>query len=397
MKTVIFIFCALLNFLAVAHEEHTLNSKNSFAISVAFDGHGKLWRVSVKDGFVLADVSDDFGKTFSAPVKVSPIPQKVGAEGEARPHIAIGPQGYIYLTWTEALKAPFSGYVWFVRSIDGGKSFEKPFIVHQDRAETTHRFDALNVSSDGKITVVWVDKRDLIAAKAAGKHYDGAAIYYAFSSDAGKSFLPEQKLADSTCECCRIALTNKPDGTVVAMWRHVFPGGERDHAIAEIKPNATPIIVRASFGHWKIDGCPHHGAALAYGAGFGYHMAYFDGAGDNPSLKYARMDGDAWVSSPPKKFGNMKNNAGHPSILSIGDAVWLVWKEQLGGSTNTSKGTAVYAMKSKDGGKSWEDAKLVFSSNDKADYPQLIENNGKVFLAINTIADGFKLLPMLEN
>ena len=181
------------------------------------------------------------------------------------------------------------------------------------------------------------------------------------------------------------------------MWRHVFPGGERDHAIAEIKPNATPIIVRASFGHWQIDGCPHHGAALAYGAGFGYHMAYFDGAGDNPSLKYARMDGEAWVSSPPKKFGNMKNNAGHPSILSIGDGVWLVWKEQLGGSTNTSKGTAVYAMKSNDGGKSWEDAKLVFSSNDKADYPQLIENNGKIILAINTIADGFKLLPMLEN
>jgi hypothetical protein len=54
-------------------------------------------------------------------------------------------------------------------------------------------------------------------------------------------------------------------------------------------------------------------------------------------------------------------------------------------------------MKSNDGGKSWEDPKLVFSSNDKADYPQLIENNGKVFLAINTVADGFKLLPMLEN
>jgi hypothetical protein len=397
MKIFFILVYILLSFNAYAHEGHTIDTKSTLAISVTFDGHGKLWRSSVKDGVVLADVSDDFGKTFSAPVKVTPTPQKVGAEGEARPKIAIGPQGYIYLTWTEALKAPFSGYVWFVRSIDGGKSFEKPFIVHHDRAEITHRFDALNVSTDGKITVAWVDKRDLIAAKTAGKHYEGAAIYYAFSSDAGKSFSPEQKLADSTCECCRIALTNKPDGTVVAMWRHVFAGGERDHAIAELTTNTAPVIVRASFGHWQIDGCPHHGAALAYGAGFGYHMAYFDGAGDNPSLKYARMDGEAWVSSPPKKFGNMKNNAGHPSILSIGDAVWLVWKEQMDVSTNTTKGTAVYAMKSNDGGKSWEDAKLVFSSNDKADYPQIIENKGKVFLAINTVADGFKLIPLMEN
>ncbi|MFM9834487.1 MAG: sialidase family protein, partial [Methylophilaceae bacterium] len=266
MKRLFVLFFTFLSFHALAHEGHTMESKNTLAVSVAIDSHGKLWRASVKDGFVMVDASDDLGKTFSTPLKVNPTAQKIGAEGEARPKIVIGTQGNIYLTWTEALKAPFSGYVWFARSVDGGNSFEKPILAHQDRAEITHRFDALNVSPDGKVTVAWVDKRDLIAAKAAGKPYDGAAIYYAISNDAGKSFVPEQKLVDSSCECCRIALTNKPDGTVVAMWRHVFAGGERDHAIAEITPNAAPVIVRASFGHWQIDGCPHHGAALAYGS-----------------------------------------------------------------------------------------------------------------------------------
>lgn len=392
MRYLMILLCqCILVFHCLAHEEHTMPQKSTLAISVAFDAQGTLWRASVKDGFVVVDGSRDLGNTFSMPVIVNPAPQKIGADGEARPKIAISQKGLIYVTWTEALKKPFSGYVWFARSVDGGKSFDKPYIVHQDRAEITHRFDALNVGPDGKITVAWVDKRDLIAAKADGKPYNGAAIYYAVSNDAGKSFAPEQKLADSSCECCRIALANKADGTVVAMWRHVFAGSERDHAIAEIKPNTVPVIVRASFGHWKIDGCPHHGGTLAEGAGFGYHMAYFDGAGDNPSLMYARMDGDSWVSSPPKKFGNMKNGAGHPSLLSLGDKVWLVW-----GETNAAKSVEIYAMKSEDGGKNWNAAKLVFSTEGKADYPQLAETKGSVYLAINTAVDGLKVVALTE-
>jgi hypothetical protein len=57
------------------------------------------------------------------------------------------------------------------------------------------------------------------------------------------------------------------------MWRHVFEGSERDHMMAEI-PSNTPTLEakqdvatrRVTFGHWVIDGCPHHGAALAVGA-----------------------------------------------------------------------------------------------------------------------------------
>ncbi|MDD1605739.1 MAG: hypothetical protein LUP96_03420, partial [Methylococcaceae bacterium] len=126
-----------LNIPAYAHEEHTSPSKSMLAISVAFDAQGDLWRASVKDDFVVVDVSQDLGKSFSKPIQINLQPQKIGADGEARPKIAIGPEGNIYLTWTEALKKPFSGYIWFARSIDQGKTFEKPYIVHQDRAEIT--------------------------------------------------------------------------------------------------------------------------------------------------------------------------------------------------------------------------------------------------------------------
>ena len=384
-----------------AHEEHTQHQFSNLAVSVAFDANGNLWRARAKDDFVLVDMSRDLGKSFAKPIAINPIAQKISADGEARPKIVIGPEGNIYLTWTEALKTPFSGYVWFVRSINSGKSFDKPLIVHQDRSEITHRFDALNVAPNGNVTVTWVDKRDLIAANAANKPYDGAAIYYAVSSNRGASFSVEQKLADSSCECCRIVTTNKPDGTVVAMWRHVFAGSERDHMLAEIpqltksgQPISAPMLKRATFGHWQIDGCPHHGAAIASGGEgkdwWGYHMAYFDGNDKKPGLYYSRMDGVAWASSPPKKFGNNKNQAGHPALLAMGDQVWLVWREiEL---KNNMAHQSIVGMFSDDGGRSWKDAKVLATSMGKTDYPQLVGFQGKTYLAWNTVDEGFLLL-----
>ena len=394
IKLMLLLACTQLH----AHEEHTKQQTGKLAVSLAFDAQGDLWRVAEKDGYIWLDTSHDLGKTFSKPVQVNPQPQKIGADGEARPKIAIGPQGRIYITWTEALKKPFAGYIWFARSTNQGNSFEKPYIVHQDRSEITHRFDALNISKNGKVTVAWVDKRDLIAAKATGKAYDGAAIYYAQSLDNGASFAAEQKLADGSCECCRIALTNKPDGTAVAMWRHVFAGSERDHMLAEIPRNAeqAPVVKRATFGRWKIDGCPHHGAALASGGEdkdwWGYHMAWFDGgnddAGKNASLFYARMDGEAWVSSPAKKFGNHKNQAGHPALLSIGEKVWLVWRE------TEAETNMIIGMFSDDGGRSWGEVKMIARTADQADYPQLITKGRQAYLAWNTLKDGLQLIPL---
>jgi len=392
IKFCLVFFCGL----ALAHEEHTKYQAGSLAVSVAMDAQGAVWRVTEKDGMVMVDVSRDLAKTFSKPLAVNSAPQKIAADGEARPKITIGPQGQVYITWTEALKQPYAGYIWFARSINQGKSFEKPFIVHQDRAEITHRFDSINLAKNGTITVSWVDKRDLIATKAAGKPYEGAAIYYARSLDNGASFVAEKKLADSSCECCRIAMTNKPDGTAVAMWRHVFAGNERDHMIAEIPNSASQpaVIKRATYGRWKIDGCPHHGAALVSGGEgqdwWGYHMAWFDGGNDangqSAGLYYARMDGVAWASTPAKKFAGSKNLAGHPALLSVGENVYLVWRE------SEAKTHKILGKYSDDGGRNWSEPKLLAESTGKADYPHLVSRDKQVYLAWQTAQEGLRLI-----
>ena len=379
-----------------AHEAHTQYQANHLAVSVAIDQRGQLWRASVKRGYVWVDKSNDLGKTFAKAVKVNPHPMKISADGEARPKIAISGDGIVYLTWTESLKAPYAGYIWFARSSTHGHQFDKPLIVHQDRAEITHRFDALHVAPNGDVTVTWVDKRDLLAAKVAGKPYEGAAIYYAVSTDKGLTFQPEQKLADNSCECCRIVTTNKPDGTVVALWRHVFEGSERDHMIAEVPAEKQKVMAhRATFGHWQIDGCPHHGAALASGGEgadwWGYHMAYFDGNDKHPGLYYSRMDGVAWVSSPAKKFGDNAKQAGHPSIVSVGKQVWVVWREIKDGQY------AIWGMLSEDEGKSWQAPKLWLSSAQKLDYPTLLLHQKQPYLVCNGQQLGLSVIPLLSS
>jgi len=370
-----------------SHETHPDVVTSSLAVSVTADYAGRVWMAQVKQGQVWVLASDDAGQHFNAGIAVNATPMNVAADAESRPMIAVDANGGMYVIWTELLKKNQASYLWFARSIDGGKHFEAPYLVHQHRAEMTHRYGALQVAADGAITVAWLDKRDMLAAKAAGKTYEGAAIYYAVSRDQGKSFGPEQKLADHSCECCRIAMASKPDGTVAMLWRHVFDGNERDHAMAEIGPQGHPVLVRASYGHWKLDGCPHHGAALAVGEGFGYHLAYFDGAGDKPGLRIARMDGQAWVTSPPRRFGDAKKNAGHPALLSVGDQVWLAWQE------HDSSGADIVAMASSDGGRTWDAPLVMLHSNGKLDYPQWLTLQGRATLVINSADKGLQLIP----
>jgi hypothetical protein len=385
MKTIKLIFSlALLMALvgnAGAHEGHYHG--RPLAVSVALDTQGNLWRASVKDGFVVVDKSLAFTPlSFTSPKNINEQTQKIGTSGDARPKIVIANNGNIYVTWTQALPAPYSGYIWFSRSIDGGKTFSQPSIVHQDRAEITHRFDALSVSASGRIYVAWVDKRDLIAAKKAKQSYDGAAIYYAVSDDQGASFSAEHKVADSSCECCRIAMLANEQGDAVMMWRHLFEGGVRDHAMAKVIANeTTPKVYRASFGNWKIDACPHHGPAIAKGGDWGYHMAGFDG-GDKAGLFYARMDGEAWVSSTAKRFGDANSQAGHPALISDGEQVWLAWKEM----TDTTG--QVKLVKSNDGGRSWDAPVVISQTKGKSDYPQLLLKDRQAYLAWNTELDG---------
>ena len=143
-KKIVFLLLILFCETSFSHEGHSHGP--SVVASVSFDKSGTLWRVREQQGFVIVDSSNDQGLNFSKSINVNTELQKIGTSGDARPKIAIGPEGNIYVTWTQTLSKPYTGYIWFARSKDRGKTFELPQIVHQDKSEITHRFDAINVN-----------------------------------------------------------------------------------------------------------------------------------------------------------------------------------------------------------------------------------------------------------
>lgn len=366
----------------------SLAKEQTMAVAAVFDAHGRLWRASVKDRHLRVDYSDDDGKTFSAAVQVNPEAEPIGAEGDGRPKIVIGRQGEVYVSWTRLLDKPYTGDVRFARSTDGGRTFSMPVTVNDNHDVIGHRFDALAVGSDGKIYMAWLDKRDLDTAKRKGEKYGGSALYYAVSDDGGKSFAANAKLADHSCDCCRIALAAPPQGAPVAFWRHDYGDNIRDHALARL--DGKNEVRRVSHDEWKIEACPHHGPALSIAADNVYHLAWFDNAPKSHGLFYAQSRDEGKTFSAPLHFGDDAKKAGHPDVLSLGQDVVLAWKE-FDGEIST-----VETMRSKDGGETWSEPKSVAATRDASDHPLLVAYNGKVWLSWNTKLEGYRLIA-LEN
>src|SRR5438552_29845 len=161
------------------HDHHgaaTNPAQAELGAGAAFDAKGQLWVVHRVSGHIAVSRSPDEGRTWSSPVLVTATPEPGDSGGDARPKIATGPGGEIYVTWTKPLSKPYTGEIRFSRSIDWGRTFSPSMVVHHDRQEITHRFDAIAVSPGGQIFVAWIDKRDAVAH---GTDYRGAAIYFA--------------------------------------------------------------------------------------------------------------------------------------------------------------------------------------------------------------------------
>ncbi|WP_266169790.1 sialidase family protein [Dyella subtropica] len=386
MRKFIAILLSLIAPALLAHEGHegmTKSKAPELGASAAIDGKGRLWLVDAADGHVRLRHSDDFGRTLSAPVMVNATAEPIYAEGENRPKIAFGKQGELYVSWSQPRAKPWTGFVRFARSTDGGAHFSAPLTVHHDRAEITHRFDAMAVDGQGRIAMAWIDKRNLEAANAKGKPYLGAAIYTSVSSDAGISFAPEQKLADQSCECCRIAMARTPQGEIGAFFRAIYGDNIRDHAYAVLHADGRPNEAqRATFSEWHLAGCPHHGPGLAIASDGVRHAVWYE-AKDKPTLWYGQLDPG---HAPKHALAIAGPGASHADIAVNDRQVWVVWN-QVG-----AHGYELMVRSSQDGGEHFDEARQIANTSGAVASPQLLLWQGRAFVAWNTAA-GFRLIP----
>lgn len=248
-----------------------------------------------------------------------------------QPSVAVAPDGAVYVLWTARVEAgdKHGTDVYLSVSNDRGQSFASEVKVNDDKVPNAHGMHSLAVAKDGRIYAAWLDERNVHepkpSTKAEGHHMESnREVYISYSTDGGRTFSANRKVAVEACPCCKTALAVAADGTLYAGWRQVLPGSFRHIAVAASNDGGTtfsqPVIV--SDDHWVLQGCPVSGPSLAIDRASGNLKVvwYAAGEGNAPGVYFAESS-DKGRSFTARQLLSQETVKGTPA-LSANVAVW---------------------------------------------------------------------------
>jgi len=394
LATLAFSLCGAVAHAQMSHHQHASEAaceetalRCASKVTPAFAPDGTLWLAFMAGGHISVTSSRDQGRSFSPPVQATKEKYTLDWGPDARPQIVAEKNGGIALAFSTFRDKAFNGQVFATKSADGGQSFAEPKPITANNE--SQRFATLGLDADGTVFAAWIDKRNRVPAREEGRKYEGAGVFFASSKDHGASYTEAQIASDNTCECCRLGLAFAGPGRPVLVFRNIFEGGVRDHAVMTFKDPATPGDVRrVSTDDWQISACPHHGPSLSISPAGIYHVAWYTNGKARKGLFYARSDDEGRTFSNPLPLGRSDRNPTRPYVLTGARGATMVWKEFDG------EKTSVNAMISHDEGKSWSKPSVIAETADTSDHPLLISDGQATYLSWMTKADGYRLLPI---
>ncbi|MDQ3181128.1 MAG: glycoside hydrolase, partial [Acidobacteriota bacterium] len=153
-------------------------------------------------------------------------------------------------------------------------------------------------------------------------------VFFTVSTDGGKTFAANKKLADEVCPCCDTSILASDDGKIYVSWRQVLPGEFRHIAVAAStdKGNnfAAPTVV--SDDQWQIAACPVSGATLLSGADNSLKVLWFTAGKAGPPGLYLAESKDGGKTFAPRTLVSEGLPTGTPSFLTDGNNKYsVVW------------------------------------------------------------------------
>ena len=265
------------------------------------------------------------GKTPAAAVRVNPEAGTATAWRGDQPSIAIGKNGAVYVVWT--MRVESNGKkgtdLYLSASSDMGRTFATPVKINDDKVIAAHGMHSLAVANDGRIYVSWLDERNVHApkpsTKAEGHHMESnRELFIADSTDGGRTFSRNRKIAGDACPCCKTALAVASDGTVYVSWRHVLPGNYRHIAVAS-SPDAgatfsKPVIV--SDDKWMLHGCPVSGPSLSVADNGTLKVLWYAAGEANAPGLYFSESKDKAQSFSPRQLIAQEGVRGTPVLMA---------------------------------------------------------------------------------
>jgi len=248
-----------------------------------------------------------------------------------QPSVAVSADGAVYVLWTARVDAKdkHGTDVYLSVSNDRGQSFASEVKVNDDKEPNAHGMHSLAVAKDGRIYAAWLDERNvhqpMSSTKGKGHHMESnREVYVSYSTDGGRSFSANRKVATEACPCCKTSLAVAADGTLYAGWRQVLPGSFRHIAVASSTDGGAtfsqPVIV--SDDRWVLQGCPVSGPSLSIDRASGNLKVvwYAAGEGSAPGVYFA-VSNDKGRSFSPRQLLSEETVRGTP-VLAANLAVW---------------------------------------------------------------------------
>ena len=276
------------------------------------------------------------GESLRSPVRVNREEGMATAWRGDQPSVAVAPNGAVYVLWTNRVEAgdKHGTDIYLSTSSDGGQRFTSEVKVNDDNAPGAHGMHSLAVAKDGRIYAAWLDERNVHApmpsTKGEGHHMESNRdLYTAYSTDGGRTFSKNQKVASDACPCCKTALTVAADGTLYAGWRQVLPGSYRHIAVASSTDGgtkfSTPVIV--SDDHWMLQGCPVSGPSLSVDAASGTLKVLWYAAGESgaPGVYFAESK-DKGHSFSARQLLSQENVRGTPALAVGNNNAIALWQ-----------------------------------------------------------------------
>ncbi|MEP7211716.1 MAG: sialidase family protein [Acidobacteriota bacterium] len=320
--------------------EPAITTGNDGKVFVAYVEYGRD-----KTGDLFVAGFDGELKSTGEAVRVNRNPGEVKTWYGDPPTIAAAADGTVYVGWTRRVRAAGGGGTDLVLSVsrDGGQTFAEPVKVNDDTAPASHGMHSLAVDGD-RVYMSWLDERNVKADKAemwettpsptegfefvkahhTAKHNvssDEAAepnseVFFASSTDGGKTFSKNVRVASDVCPCCKTA-TLAAGGKLYLSWRQVLPGSFRHIAVASSvddgKTFSTAAIV--SDDKWMLSACPVSGAALTTNdAGELIVYWYTAGAAGEPGL-YRASSSDGGRTFAPRSLVDAPAVSGAPVLI----------------------------------------------------------------------------------
>ncbi len=283
--------------------------------------------------------------------RINPVKGQVKAWFGDSPTIKIGADGAIYVGWTarvESAQKSSATDLFVSVSRDGGKTFGTPVKVNDDIAPASHGMHSLAIGKDNSVYVAWLDERSLESKPLAESfnssepefqfvkaHHNSnenrqaetkkiekpiepaepnSEVFFAASTDGGKTFAPNVRISSEVCPCCKTNLLVTADGRIYASWRQVLSGDFRHIAVASSvdagKTFSAPTIV--SDDQWKINACPVSGAALAIDKNNFLKIAWFTAGAAGKSGLYEAESNNAGATFSDRVLVSETKVAGTP-------------------------------------------------------------------------------------